>query len=147
MESAKQMTQVGMFGAQGQDLSLNERWVHIVVLQNDILFQALDGIIVRGVPQLGQQDLVNNIILLFNQNNISISKYTHFAEATLAEDGQKVEIIYRIILKSRYYCGWRSETSGFLELWICVWCFCASETARSTERDREYRIEYIEFQS
>lgn len=62
LESAKQMTQIRMFGAQGQDLSLNERRVHIVVLQNDILFQALDGIIVRGIPQLGQQDLLNNLI-------------------------------------------------------------------------------------
>jgi len=51
------MTQIGMFGAQGQDLAFNKRGVHIVVLQDDILFQALDGIVVRSIPQLSQQNL------------------------------------------------------------------------------------------
>jgi len=51
------MTQIGMFGAQGQDLAFNKRGVHIVVLQDDILFQALDGIVVGGIPQLSQQNL------------------------------------------------------------------------------------------
>lgn len=66
MEGAKQMTQIGMFGAQGQDLAFDQRRVHIVVLQYDILFQALDGIIVRGIAQLGQQNLVSKqeIIIL-----------------------------------------------------------------------------------
>lgn len=59
---------------------------------------------------------------------------THLAEASFAQHGKKMKIIYRIILKSRYYCGWRGETSGFLELWICIGCFCTIQRPEESKR-------------
>lgn len=112
------MAQIGMLGAQCEHLTLDQSRVHIVVLQHNVLLETLDGIVICRVTQLSQQHLEEYIYTIYIIScTISFWKLsTHLAEASFAQHGKKMKIIYRIILKSRYYCGWRGETSGFLEL-------------------------------
>lgn len=68
LEGAKQMTQIRVFGAQGQDLAFDERGVNIVILQDNILFQALNGIVVCGVTQLSKQNLYHKNFTISREN-------------------------------------------------------------------------------
>ena len=60
LERAEKVTDEGMFAAQRQHLPLDEGAFDVVVLQDLVLLQTLDGIegVVR-VPQLGKYDLKN----------------------------------------------------------------------------------------
>lgn len=62
------MTQIRVFGAEGQDLAFNERGVNIVILQDNILFQALNGIVVCGVTQLSKQNLYHKNFAISREN-------------------------------------------------------------------------------
>jgi hypothetical protein len=43
LESAEQMTEIGMLGAQSQDFSLDHGALDVVVFQYHVLLQAFDG--------------------------------------------------------------------------------------------------------
>lgn len=58
MERAEQMAQIGMIGAKCQHLTLDQRTLDVIVLQHDVLLQALDRIVILGVAQLCQQNLL-----------------------------------------------------------------------------------------
>lgn len=57
LKGAEEMAQERVLGAEGEHLPLDQRTVDVVVLQHDVLLQALDRVVVVGVFQLGQKHL------------------------------------------------------------------------------------------
>lgn len=50
--------------------------------------------------------------------------HTYFSKTTFAKNSQEMKVFYWIFLKSRNCCSWCCKSSSFLELSICVRCFC-----------------------
>lgn len=57
LEGAEQVAEVRMPRRQRQHLPLDQRALHVVVLEDHVLLQALDGVYAFRAAQLGQQDL------------------------------------------------------------------------------------------
>lgn len=59
------MAQIGMLGAQCEHFALDQCRIDVVVLQHNVLLEALDRIVICCVTQLGQQHLnekINDIV-------------------------------------------------------------------------------------
>lgn len=51
------MAQIRMFSAQRQHLPLDQRALHVVILEDHVLLEALDGVVALRVDELRQQHL------------------------------------------------------------------------------------------
>ena len=60
LEAAEQLCQVRMFSGEGQDPFLRQGAVHVVVLQDHVFLQHLDGVNLVAAFQLCQHHLVTS---------------------------------------------------------------------------------------
>ena len=148
LKGAEEMAQERVLGAEGEHLPLDQRTVDVVVLQHDVLLQALDRVVVVGVFQLGQKHLpekmgwVNKSRLAQarvkgsgsvakKKKNTNIAR-PYLAEAALAQHGEEVEVVHVVLPEARYHGGGCGQLARLLELGVRVGRLCCgtSQTTR-----------------
>ena len=81
LKGTKEMTEEGMFAPEGQDLPLNHGAFDVVVLQDNVLFQTLDGVVAVTAAAAAAAAAAVRIGSLLTQLG-----QDHLAETALAKD-------------------------------------------------------------